>query len=238
LESHGSQALVSDPAAAALSPFIEVEQLRELGPAHFGPSPFVLEIGFGRGELLLTLAPQQPARTFFGLEISRKRVLKMERRIQRAEVANIRVMHAPAQYVVERVLPSGSLSECWIHCPDPWPKKRHHRRRLIQPAFVAELVRVLAPGGRLYLSTDHPGYAEWMYEVLSQAPGLRTLTPEDRWSSVPPERPRTAYEEEWIADGRRIAYFAYERLPDGAFDAAPARPSAAGELPGESPGCS
>lgn len=214
MEPEQSSAVVPDPTSAALTPFIEVERVRALGLASAGPPPYVLEIGFGRGELLLTTAREHPERTFIGLDISRKRVLKMERRVIRAELPNIRLLHAPAQYVLERVLPEASLMECWIHCPDPWPKKRHHRRRLLQPSVASELARVLAPDGRLLLSTDHEPYAEWIHAVLAGEPRFETLFPGARWSWDPPERPRTAYESEWIAEGRRIAYFSYRRVAE------------------------
>jgi len=193
---------------------VEVEELRKRGPAWLSANPLVLEIGFGRGELLLEVAAERSDRGFLGLEISRKRVRKMERRVARAELENVHLVHAPAQYVLERVLPAGSLAECWIHCPDPWPKRRHHGRRLIQPAVAALLVRVLAPGGRLRLSTDDLPYAEWMQKVFSAQPALVNRASSGAWSWQAPERRRTGYEEDWIADGRRIAYFDYEcRVP-------------------------
>jgi len=207
----GTEVLVSDPHDAPLSPVVEVEAVRERGLGWLGPAPYVLEIGFGRGELLLESARRDSERTFVGLEVSRKRVVKMGRRVERAELPNVRLLHAPAEYVLERVLPDAAVSECWIHCPDPWPKKRHHRRRLLQAPIAREIVRVLAPGAALHVSTDHAGYAEWIHEVLAATPGLENRHAPARWSEEPPERPRTAYEQEWIEDGRRIVYFAYVR---------------------------
>lgn len=208
----GTEALVSDPCDAALSAVAPVEAVREGGLAQLGPAPYVLEIGFGRGEILLAAARERPDTTFLGLEVSRKRVAKMARRVERAELRNVRLLHAPAEYVLERVLPGAVLSECWVHCPDPWPKKRHHRRRLIQAPAVRELARVLQPGAPLHVSTDHEGYAEWIDAVLAAEPGLRNLHAPAPWATEPPARPRTAYEQEWIAEGRRIAYFAYARV--------------------------
>jgi tRNA (guanine-N7-)-methyltransferase len=204
--------VVSATDPAALGPCIEAEQLRALGPhALLGHASLVLEIGFGRAELLMDLAEAAPGRAFLGVEISRKRVVKAARRVQRRGLTNCFLLHAPAQYALERVLPPGCAVECWINCPDPWPKKRHFKRRLIQPAFVALLVRVLAPGARLHIATDHPGYAEWIAQVLSEAPGLENLHAPAPFSSRAPPRRLTAYEQEWLAEGRAMAYFDYRR---------------------------
>lgn len=215
MEPHGPTALVSDPIDAPLSPVVEAEFLLERGLGVLGPGPFVLEIGFGRGELLLATAAEQPQRFFLGVEVSRKRVLKMERRVRRAGLANVGLVHCPAEYLLERVLPARSIDECWIHCPDPWPKKRHHRRRLLQPHTARLIAGILAPGATLRMSTDHPAYAEWIHEVLASTPELENRGGSDPWSAPAPDRPRTAYEEEWIADGRSIAYFSYVRRAGG-----------------------
>ena len=109
-----------------------------------------------------------------------------------------------------RVLPSCCVSECWINFPDPWPKKRHHKRRLIRSDVVRELARVLAPGALLHVSTDHPDYAEWIAGVMEAAPDFVSLHAR-RWASVRPARPETGYEAEFLAEGRTIAYFDYRR---------------------------
>ena len=172
----------------------------------------VLELGFGRGELLLDLAEQNPKRAFVGVEISRKRVEKVARRAEKRELANIFLLHAPAQFALERVLPPECVEECWINCPDPWPKKRHWRRRLVQGPFVELLARALAPDAVLHIATDHEGYRDWIAEVMAaQSSFLNThATP---WSESRPERRETAYEAEWRAEGRAIAYFDYRRAP-------------------------
>jgi tRNA (guanine-N7-)-methyltransferase len=184
------------------------EELRErcLG------SRVVLELGFGRGELLLDLAEAAPLRVFVGVEISRKRVEKVAKRAEKRAIANLWLLHAPAEYALERVLPPGCVEECWINCPDPWPKKRHWRRRLVQPLLVERLAAALAPGALLHIATDHPGYRDWISEVMGVQSGFVNLhgTP---WSESPPARRETAYEAEWRAEGRALAYFDYRRTP-------------------------
>ncbi len=207
------------PAAIAITPDVEEpdpvlgpEELRERGLKEcLGSEQGVLEFGFGRAEALIELARAAPDRWFLGIEVSRKRVEKAARRVVKSGVRNLRLMHAPAEYVLERVLPEGCITECWINFSDPWPKKRHHRRRLIRLEIVRELVRVLAPGARLHMATDHAGYADWIREVMAGVPGLRNLNAPAPWSDRRPARLETRYEAEFRAEGRSIAYFEYQK---------------------------
>ena len=199
--------MVPDPDRPGLTAIVSTEALLAQGLKR----PVVLEIGFGRGEFLLELAGKSPDQEFLGVEVSRKRVEKVARRAARLGLSNIRLVHAPAEYLIERVLPTACVAACWINCPDPWPKKRHHKRRLLNPGFVTRLARVLEPGATLYVSTDHAGYATWMDEALSQASSFENLHGSSRWSRQRPERIETAYEAEWLAEGRTLAYFDYRR---------------------------
>ncbi len=200
------------PGPPSPDPCLEAEQLRVLGVERcVGLPPIVLEIGFGRAELILGLAAESPERSFLGIEVSRKRVAKAARRSLRQELRNIRLVHSSAEYVIERALPEGCVGECWINCPDPWPKKRHHRRRLIQPDFLSTLARVLAGDGLLHISTDHRGYAEWIATALPRASELANLHAPKPWSDKRPDRSETAYEAEWREEGRAIVYFDYRK---------------------------
>jgi tRNA (guanine-N7-)-methyltransferase len=204
--------VVSATNSPALEVAVEAEALRERGLAAIvGPPPIVLEIGFGRAELVIDLARTQPERRFLGLEVSRKRVVKAARRVERAELVNLKLVHGPAEYLLERVLQPASIAECWINFPDPWPKKRHFKRRLFQPATVARLARVLEPGALLHAATDHMGYAEWIDEILSKVPEIENTHAPAAWSDERPGRRETGYEAEWLAEGRHIAYFDYRR---------------------------
>lgn len=194
-----------------MSPIVEGVGLRERGLVEAVGAPrVVLELGFGRGELLLDLAEAAPERAFLGVEISRKRVEKVARRAEKRGLENVFLLHAPAEFALDRVLPPACVTECWINCPDPWPKKRHWRRRLLQAPLVALLARALEPGALLHVSTDHPGYRDWIAEVMAAQTEFANLhaTP---WSDSPPARRETAYEAEWRAEGRAIAYFDYRR---------------------------
>ncbi|MGH7291892.1 MAG: tRNA (guanosine(46)-N7)-methyltransferase TrmB [Myxococcota bacterium] len=180
------------------APVVAAETLRERGlRACLGTSLVVLELGFGRAELLLDLAEQNPKCAYLGVEVSRKRVEKAGRRAVKRELANVFMIHSPAEYVLERVLPPGCVEECWINCPDPWPKKRHWRRRLVQAPLVALLARALAPDALLHVATDHEGYRDWIADVMAKQSDFANLHAPKAWSDVRPERRETAYEAEW-----------------------------------------
>ena len=206
-------------AALGLAPdlVLEAEELALRGlAACLGCAAIGLDVGFGRGEVLIDLARHHPERAWLGVEVSRKRVVKTARRLLRAELQNARLVHAPAEFLLERVLPAESISECWINFPDPWPKKRHHKRRLIRPDVVEQLARALRPGAILHLATDHADYRDWIAGVMADAAAFENLHAPNRWTARRPCRSETAYEAEYCALGRQIAYFEYARGGRGA----------------------
>lgn len=209
------------PGDAVATILLDAETLRTAGPeASLPAGRLVVDLGFGRAEALIELARAQPDLAFLGVEVSRKRAHKAARRVARAGLENLRIVHATAEYLIARVLPPGSVSECWINFPDPWPKKRHHKRRLLRPGFLRELVGVLEPRGLLHVATDHPGYAEWIAAAAEEVPELEGLHAPKPWSHARPKRPGTSYEEEFVAEGRTIAYFDYRRRAGAAPAAA------------------
>ena len=176
------------------------------------PFDVVLEIGFGRGEFLLDLAAKSPGTAFLGVEVSYKRVLKLARRLARSGLANVRLIEGRAENLIRDALPEGSLAEVWINFSDPWPKARHAERRLIRPAFVADLATRLRPGARLHVATDDVPYAGQIREVLSAEPRLACLHPERPWLPEVAGRMHTGYESEWRAEGRALHFFEYRRV--------------------------
>jgi tRNA (guanine-N7-)-methyltransferase len=175
--------------------------------------PFELEVdlGFGRGEFVLERAAGAPRVAFLGVEYSSKRVLKLARRLARTPLANVRLVEATAERVVGELLPEACIARAWINFPDPWPKKRHHRRRMLNPAFARALTSRLRPGGELHVATDHAEYAAWIDEVLAAEPGLENLFAPDRFRGGVAGRAPTAYELAWRAEGRSFHFFAYAR---------------------------
>jgi len=175
----------------------------------------VVDVGFGRGEVLTELARRAPGVPHLGVERAFKRVLKQARRLARSERRNVRLLHARAEEAVELLSP-GSVATFWVNFPDPWPKKRHGRRRLLQPAFVHALALRLRPGGRLEIATDDAPYAEEIEATLAAEPLLESLLPADaegrRFVREMPGRIPTAYELEWRAEGRPLHFWTFRRI--------------------------
>jgi tRNA (guanine-N7-)-methyltransferase len=130
--------------------------------------PLVLEIGSGMGETTLEIAKSHPEADFIAVEVHGPGVGSLLNAIEREKLANLRVIRHDALDVLEHMIADGSLAAIHLFFPDPWPKKRHHKRRLVQPEFAALAARKLAPGGILHAATDWPDYAEHMSEVLSR----------------------------------------------------------------------
>jgi tRNA (guanine-N7-)-methyltransferase len=157
-------------------------------------APRVVEIGFGNGENLLTLAERHPDRDFVGIEVHGAGIGRVLGAMRDRGLTNIRIVRHDAVEVFDTGLAPASIDEILIFFPDPWPKARHHRRRLIQPEFGRLLVRALAPTGVLRLATDWEPYAEHMIEVLDAEPGLVNAAGADRFVPRPDDRPVTKFE--------------------------------------------
>jgi tRNA (guanine-N7-)-methyltransferase len=197
---------------------IAADALADPGPAGlYAPlaaRPLVVDVGFGRGEFLLQLAEKERGSALLGIEISFKRVLKLARRLARTDLGNVRLVAGPAEQVL-RNLPEGSVDELWVNFPDPWPKKRHHRRRLIRPSSIGPLTRCLASGGVLNVATDHVAYAEHIDAVLRAASHLENAYAPQAWLHAVDDRPATSYELEWRAQGRDFHFFRYRACGSG-----------------------
>lgn len=181
----------------------------------FGRSaPLIFEIGFGVGDYLLARAIAQPQNDFIGVEVHRPGVGHLLSRAHAAGLNNLRVYCHDAIEVLDRCIADAALDELVIQFPDPWHKKRHNKRRLVQPPLAARAVRVLRPGGRLLLATDWADYAVQMVEVLNAAPGLRNLSATGDYVPKPPERIPTRFERRGERLGHAVFDLAYERGTD------------------------
>lgn len=158
----------------------------------------VLEIGFGNGLSLADMAEQNLQCNYFGIEVYRPGVGSLLVQIQQRELHNIRVSKDDAVEVIDQQLPTDSLHQIQIFFPDPWHKKRHHKRRLIQSGFIDNLVTKLKLHGQLHIATDWFNYAEHILQVLTACPALRNTTA--NYVTKPQNRPVTKYE----ARGRRV----------------------------------
>jgi tRNA (guanine-N7-)-methyltransferase len=175
----------------------------------FGRSgPRVLEIGFGMGQSLVAMAAAAPEKNFLGIEVHRPGVGRLLHSMEEQAVHNIRVYCHDAVEVLRDCIPQNSLDTVQIYFPDPWHKKRHNKRRLIQPAFVAQLITRLKPGGIVHLATDWEHYAQQMLEVLGAAEGLTNTCGVGHYAPRPEHRPLTKFEQR----GERLGHGVWDLI--------------------------
>ena len=195
----------------------QVRALAELGPRYVLPmqnvpidtravfarqAPLVVEIGFGMGQATAQIAALQPDVDFIGIEVHPPGVGALLQRISEASLANLRLVQHDAVDVLEQMIAPASLAAVHVFFPDPWHKKKHHKRRLIQPAFVALLASRLALGGRLHCATDWQPYAEQMLAVLSAEPLLVNTC--GGYAPRPEVRPLTKFEQRGLNLGHGV----------------------------------
>ena len=202
----------------------QVRALQELGPRYVLPfqdnppdwdavfgraAPRVLEIGFGMGAATADIAAARPETDFVGVEVHEPGVGALLRLIGEQDLDNLRIVRHDAVAVLERMVAPQSLAGVHVYFPDPWHKKRHHKRRLIQPPFVALLASRLAPGGYLHCATDWEPYAQQMLEVLGAEPALRNTAP--GYAPRPPWRPLTKFEQRGLRLGHGVWDLVFSR---------------------------
>jgi len=196
------QISVTLPQAGSLDP-------KTLFPSR--PEAVWLEIGFGGGEHLAEQAERHPEIGFIGVEVFENGIARLLAEIARRGLANIRIFADDARLLLDRLAP-GSIGRVFILFPDPWPKRRHHKRRLIAPATLYRLAIIMQPGAELRLATDDRDYLAWMLEHATAHPDFLWLarSPAD-WRGRPPDWPTTRYEEKARAAGRAPAFLRFLR---------------------------
>ncbi len=178
--------------------------------AAFGrPAPKILEIGFGMGETTAQIALAHPQNDYLGIEVHTPGVGSLLRLIEAHALANVRIIQHDAVEVLNHMIAAGSLSAIHVFFPDPWPKKRHHKRRLIQPPLVHLLAGRLRPGGYLHLATDWEHYALQMLEVLSVEAQLANTA--EGFAPRPDHRPLTKFESRGLKLGHRVWDIVFRR---------------------------
>jgi len=165
-------------------------------------APVVLEIGFGMGDATAAIAQSMPGTDFLGVEVHTPGVGALLKHIGEKQLANLRIVQHDAVEVIEQMIAPESLAGVHIFFPDPWHKKKHNKRRLIQPPFIQQLVTRLAPGGYLHCATDWQPYAEQMLEVLSAEPSL--VNTAEGYAPRPDYRPLTKFENRGLKLGHGV----------------------------------
>lgn len=172
-------------------------------------APAIVEIGFGMGESTAAIAAALPEKNFIGIEVHTPGVGALLKLIGEKGLSNLRVIQHDAVEVLKHMIPDRSLAGFHIFFPDPWPKKRHHKRRLIQPELVKLLVQKLADGGYLHLATDWEEYAQHMLEVLQAETGLRNTVVD--FAPRPAYRGTSGFERKGLAKGHGVWDLVFQR---------------------------
>lgn len=179
-------------------------------PRLFGNTrPVEIEIGSGKGRFLLEQAAGRADANFLGLEWSLKYLRVARERAERRGLTNIRLLRADARHVIADLIPDASVARVHVYCPDPWPKKRHRKRRFFGSAMARHLERVLEPGGHLHVSTDVDDYFEEIRGLLAEHTGLTEAG--DPLFPIEAAEGRTSYEAKYVQAGRRIHRACYVR---------------------------
>lgn len=189
------------------------EGMNRVDPMMFfaSPGPFELEIGSGKGGFLLSRARNHPEIRILGIEFKNKLSLYCADRLARWGIENARVMRTDARYLVMHQLPPESVTVLHLYHPDPWPKKRHHKRRLMKPDFVDAAVRLLVPGGRWRIQSDHEEYFAEMVGLVDAHAGVHRIPWEESAAEPGPEWQGTNFELKFQQRGHPILRAAYQR---------------------------
>ncbi len=177
----------------------------------FGRSaPKILEIGFGMGETTAAIAARYPENDYLGVEVHTPGVGSLLKQIRELALTNVRVIQHDAVEVLAHMIAPRSLAGVHLFFPDPWPKKRHHKRRLVQPAFVALLAERMKPGAYLHVATDWQDYAEHILATLSVEPLFQNTA--DGYAPRPEHRPQTKFESRGLRLGHKVWDIVFRRL--------------------------
>jgi tRNA (guanine-N7-)-methyltransferase len=184
--------------------------------ALFGnPGPVILEIGFGNGDATWQMARAHPEENYFGVEVHRPGVGRLLLKIEEQGLENVRIACEDAVELLRGRVRDDSLEGVRIYFPDPWPKKRHHKRRIIQAPFVDLLARKMKAGGLLHLATDWVPYAEYMIEVMQESPDFENLSTSGGYCPKPEWRPPTKYEMRGERLGHTVSDLVFRRRDRG-----------------------
>jgi len=162
--------------------------------------PLEVDLGCGDGTFLMGMAAEYPERDFLGVERLLGRVRKVCKKLTRKELENARVLRLESRYTVEWLLPDASISRLHLLCPDPWPKFKHHRRRLVQVEFLEAVHKALQPGGEFLFMTDHEEYFEWAVEKVNLFGKFEILP----WTEDSFFYPKTDFQQLWESEGKSM----------------------------------
>ncbi|WP_347988313.1 tRNA (guanosine(46)-N7)-methyltransferase TrmB [Methylomonas sp. AM2-LC] len=175
-------------------------------------APLIVEIGFGNGSSLADMAAANPDINYLGLEVHKPGVGHLMMLLAERGINNVRIYHHDAIEILEQKIPDHSLAGVHLFFPDPWQKRRHHKRRIVRPSFVELLTKKLMPGGYFHAATDWQHYAKDMLEILSAGSGLCNNSPDNTYCPRPDYRPLTKFENRGLALGHGVWDLIFRKL--------------------------
>ena len=182
-------------------------------PRLFGRvAPITLEIGFGNGDSLAQMAAAAPERDFIGIEVHTPGVGHLLKLVGEQGLQNVRVMNSDAVEILQKRIPAGSLNRVQLFFPDPWHKKKHNKRRIVQAPFAALIASRLQTGGVFHMATDWENYADNMADVMETSPDFANLAPEPPYSPRPDTRPLTKFENRGLKLGHGVWDLLYRKI--------------------------
>jgi tRNA (guanine-N7-)-methyltransferase len=191
------------------SAVIHPQTWTEVLPLHdlFPPGrPLEVDVGCGKGRFLVARAGAHPGTDFLGVDRLLRRIQKADRKIALAELANVRLLRVEASYAIRFLLPALSVTTYYVFFPDPWPKRRHHRRRLFTPGLIADFHRTLLPGGTVHVSTDHVGYLGEISALVDGDPRFIRASP-----FIPSEDEVTEFERIFRRQGLDVSRLSFQK---------------------------
>ncbi len=190
---------------------LEPNQTHQFSQIFGRVAPLFLEIGFGNGEALVEMAAANPDHDFLGIEVHRPGIGHLLLQIQQREITNVKVYCHDAIDILEQQIADNSLAGIHLFFPDPWPKKRHHKRRIVRPDFIKLVTRKLQQGGYFHAATDWENYAQHMLEVLNQQQILVNESADNEYCKQPGYRPITKFERRGINLGHCVWDLIYRK---------------------------
>jgi tRNA (guanine-N7-)-methyltransferase len=192
--------------------FLDVDESQDWASTFDNDFPLKLEIGFGTGNFLIEMAIREPNSNFVGLDFYHKGIRKVITRINKLQLENIRIVYGDAREKIPQIFADKELSEIYINFPDPWPKKRHIKRRLIKPQLIKSLSQKLVSKGEIRVATDSKNYAEEILINFQSEPSLSNKNGKLGYQNKREDTPKTKYEKNFLSLGDKIYYMDFKKI--------------------------
>lgn len=193
------------------SNFLDIDSRPDWEELFGNRNPLNLEIGFGVGNFIIEMGIREPNENFIGIDFYHKGIRKVITRIAKYEICNARIVYGDAKEKIPLLFNPEELDQVYINFPDPWPKKRHHKRRLIKPGFIKVLAEKLNSGGEIHIATDHEAYAMEILDFFEKEPTLKNKNDLGAFRSQKEGIPKSKYEKKFISAGERIFYLEFKK---------------------------